>query len=180
VRGYLGATRRGYVDFGSCTCGPGRLPARWTRAQRVAVATGAGRAVVLPQIYATGGGNARAWATLAGWAWGRHPRRPIRIVGALTEVAACAGPPRRPCAGIDAAPQTAWVQLAAALGSAADDLRYATDLGYLPHGGAVHGPLAPVGGPVGFAAVLLAAAVASVAGGAYVVRRRTRGTRSRR
>src|SRR5947209_8943739 len=155
LAGYLAATTRGFVDVGSCTCPPlARLPAGWTLADLAAVATAAGRGVVVPQIYANAGGNATEWAALARWASAHH-RAPLRLAGVLTEQSACAGPPRRPCAGIDLDPVTAWRQLSARSGQS---LRWASDIGYLSAPGPVHpSALRPVlvalGGLAGAAAV---------------------------
>ena len=135
LAGYLAATTRGFVDIGSCTCPPlARLPAGWTLGDLVAVATASGRGVVVPQIYANAGGNATEWAALARWA-GSHHRPRLRLAGVLTEQSACAGPPRRPCAGIDLDPVTAWRQLSTRSGQS---LRWASDIGYLPAPGPVH------------------------------------------
>lgn len=175
VRGYLGATRRRLVDFGSCTCPPrAEPPAGWSREDRWAVATAGGRGDALPEIYAIGGGNASQWAALADWSRRHHPDRPVRLLGILTEVAACTGPPARACAGIDVSPETAWQQLSDALGGQAATLRYASDIGYLPRGGTVHGPLAPVGGPAGAAGLVLAALLLAGAGGTWLVQRARR------
>src|SRR5947199_238 len=73
LAGYLGATTRPFVDVGACTCPPlARLPAGWALADLAAVATAAGRGVVVPQIYANAGGNATEWAALARWASAHH------------------------------------------------------------------------------------------------------------
>jgi hypothetical protein len=159
VDGYLAATARGLVDTGSCTCPPfARLPAGWTLADRVAIATAAGRGVVVPQIYATAGGNATEWAALARWAV-RHHQPALQFAGVLTEQAACAGPPRRACAGIDLDPVSAWRQLSRTGGGS---LRWATDIGYLSAPGPVHGSvLRPV--LVALGGLALASAVATLA-----------------
>jgi hypothetical protein len=153
VDGYLDGTSRGLVDLGSCTCPPlARLPARWSLADLVTIATAGGRGVVVPQIYATAGGNATEWAALARWA-ARHRRGPVRFAGVLTETAACAGPPVRACAGIDLDPMTAWRQLSDRSGQ---QLRWASDIGYLSAPGPVHpGLLRPA---------LLAAGAVALAG----------------
>ena len=90
---------------------PRSRPTTGPREDVYAVAVGNGQAVVLPEIYATKGGNARAWGRMVAWSRIAHPEQPIRIIGALTEAGACAGPPKRSCPGIDLAP-------AAGLGSA--------------------------------------------------------------
>ena len=153
--GYLTTTSRPFVDVGSCTCPPlARLPAGWTLADLAAVAAAGGRGVVVPQIYANAGGNTTEWAALARWAETHH-HTPVRFAGVLTEQSACAGPPRRPCAGIDLDPVTAWRQLSARSGQS---LRWASDIGYLSAPGPVHpSALRPVlvalGGLAGAAAV---------------------------
>ena len=133
VEAYDASGSRPYVDFGSCTCPP--LPAQpanhWTTEDVYAVAVGDGRAVVLPEIYATKGGNARAWARVVAWSKQNHPDVPIHVVGALTEAAACLG---RSCNGIDLAPGPAWQQLATAL-TDPSDLTYSSDISYLPSPG---------------------------------------------
>ena len=174
VEAYDASGSRPYVDFGSCTCPP--LPAQpangWTTEDVYAVAVGDGRAQVLPEIYATKGGNARAWGRVVSWSRQMHPDLPIRVAGALTEVGACTG---RSCPGIDLAPRPAWAQLTAALGMATDagpDLRYLSDISYLPSPGRRHDdPLAPFGGPLGLALLVLAGAVISTGVVAYVRRR---------
>jgi hypothetical protein len=134
LAGYLAATKQPFVDVGSCTCPPyATVRAPWSLDDLAAVASARGRGSVLPQVYANAGGNAREWAALARWARA-HSRPPIRLDGVLTEQAACDGPPRRACAGIDASPRQAWRQLTAATGQ---QLRWASDIGYLPTSGAV-------------------------------------------
>jgi hypothetical protein len=138
--GYLASTGRGFVDVGSCTCPPlARLPSGWTRGDLAAIASAGGRGVVVPQIYATAGGNATEWAALARWA-AAHRRPAVRFAGVITEQAACAGPPRQACAGIDLDPMRAWRQLATSSGQ---PLRWATDIGYLAAPGAVHASVLP-------------------------------------
>lgn len=156
--GYLASSRRGFVDVGSCTCPPlARLPAAWTRSDLVAIAYAGGRGVVVPQIYATAGGNATEWAALARWAASTH-RPPVRFAGVLTEQAACNGPPRRACAGIDLDPLTAWRQLTTRSGQSP---RWASDIGYLSAPGPVHASaLGPVLLAVG--GLALAALVATL------------------
>ena len=135
LSGYLTSTTRGFVDVGSCTCPPlARLPGAWSLADLVAIAAAGGRGVVVPQIYANAGGNATEWAALARWAVAHH-RAPLRFAGVLTEQAACTGPPRRPCAGIDLDPVTAWRQLSTRSGQSP---RWASDIGYLSAPGPVH------------------------------------------
>jgi hypothetical protein len=140
VEAYEASGTRPYVNFGSCTCPPApSKPANgWTLEDVYAVSVGNGNAVVLPEIYATKGGNARAWARVATYAQQQHPDAPLHVVGALTELGACVGPPRRSCPGIDNPPAQAWSQLVAALPSTAD-LRYSTDISYLPEPGRKHG-----------------------------------------
>ena len=178
LAGYLAATTRGFVDVGSCTCPPlARLPAGWSRADLAAVATAGGRGVVVPQIYANAGGNATEWAALARWATAHH-HAPLRLAGVLTEQAACAGPPRRPCAGIDLDPVTAFRQLSARSGQS---LRWASDIGYLSAPGPVHpSALRPV--LIGLGALAGAAAVSTLGLLAWRSRgrRRPRRRRSRR
>lgn len=133
--GYLQATTRPFVDVGACTCPPfAQVTGGWSLRALADVAWAGGRGSVLPQIYARAGGNATEWATLATWAR-HHHRPPLHFAGVLTEQAACIGPPRRPCAGIDLDPASAWRQLSAASGQ---DLRWATDIGYLSAPGPVH------------------------------------------
>jgi hypothetical protein len=175
LTGYLDSTARSFVDVGSCTCPPlARLPAGWTRGDLADVATAGGRGVVVPQIYANAGGNATEWAALARWAT-THDHAPLRLAGVLTEQSACAGPPRRPCAGIDLDPVTAWRQLSARSGQS---LRWASDIGYLSAPGPVH-PSALR--PVLVALVALAGAAAVSTLGLIAWRsRRSRSGRTRR
>ena len=158
LAGYLASTTSGLVDVGSCTCPPlSRLPAGWSLADLAAIASAGGRGVVVPQIYANAGGNATEWAALERWAAAHH-RPPIRFAGVLTEQAACAGPPRRACAGIDLDPVTAWRQLSRRTGEA---LRWATDIGYL----SAPGPVRPSAlGPalLAFGVLALAGVVATL------------------
>src|SRR3954471_18586502 len=158
LAGYLASTARGFVDVGSCTCPPlSRLPAGWTLADLAAVAAAGGRGVVVPQIYANAGGNATEWAALARWAVAHH-HAPVHLAGVLTEQSACAGPPRRPCAGIDLDPVAAWRQLSVRSGQS---LRWATDIGYLSAPGPVHpSALRPV--LVALGALAAAAAVSTL------------------
>lgn len=171
VEGYLAGTSRPYVDYGSCTCPPfGPPPAPWTLADVYAVATGTGRASVLPQIYATAGSSAKEWALLAQTARTAQPAQPLRLIGVLTELAACTGPPVRDCRGIDNSPASAWGQLLRALsGPDAAELQYATDIGYLP----LPPTPAPQSAPV-LRAVSLALLVSAVVAGAVLERRRRR------
>ncbi|MDQ6648989.1 MAG: hypothetical protein M3Z02_02535 [Actinomycetota bacterium] len=170
VDGYLAGTSRPYVDFGSCTCPPfGPPPLPWSVDDVAAVATGRGRAGVLPQIYATAGGSAKEWALLARTAQQAHPDAPVRLLGVLTETAACAGPPARDCKGIDNPSAQAWGQLVKALAGVGDaDLAYASDIGYLT---APVRPAhrAPTAGLVG-----LSLLVAALVGGVLIERRRRR------
>jgi hypothetical protein len=174
--GYLAATTRGLVDLGSCTCPPlARLPATWSMADLVTIASAGGRGVVVPQIYATAGGNATEWAALGRWA-ARHHRGPVRLAGVLTETAACTGPPRRACAGIDLDPMTAWRQLSDRSGA---QLRWASDIGYLSAPGPVHpGLLRPA--LVALGALGLAGAVTTLGTLAWRSRRRRGRRRPRR
>jgi len=173
LAGYLASTTRGFVDVGSCTCPPlARLPVGWTLADLAAVARAGGRGVVVPQIYANAGGNATEWAALARWATSHH-HGPLRLAGVLTEQSACAGPPQRPCAGIDLDPVTAWRQLSTRSGQS---LRWASDIGYLSAPGPVHpSALRPVLIAIG---ALAGAAVVSTLG--LFAWRATRGGRRRR
>ena len=175
LSGYRGATTQPFVDVGACTCPPfARLPGTWSLADLVAVATAGKGAVVVPQIYATAGGNATEWAALARWA-SRHHLPALHFAGVLTEQAACAGPPARACAGIDLDPMTAWRQLSDRTGQ---QLRWASDIGYLEVPGAVHRALLrPALLAVGTLA--LAAAVATLVALAWRTRR-GRGGRGRR
>jgi hypothetical protein len=175
VEAYDAGGTRPYVDFGSCTCPPAPDPPanHWTTEDVYAVAVGDGRAVVLPEIYATKGGNARAWGRVAAWSVQHHPELPIRIAGALTEAGACSGPPKRSCPGIDLTPVPAWRQLTAALGLTTDpgpDLRYLTDISYLPQPGRRAGH--SIGGPLVVSLLVLVGAVISTAALAYARRRR--------
>lgn len=173
VDGYLASTSRGLVDVGSCTCPPlARLPAGWRLADLAAVAAADGRGVVVPQIYATAGGNATEWAALAHWARVHH-RPPVRLAGVLTEQSACVGPPRRACAGIDLDPVSAWRQLAARSGQ---PLRWATDIGYLAAPGPVH-PSALAPALLALGAIALAGTVTTLG---VVGWRARRGGRARR
>ncbi|MDX6222351.1 MAG: hypothetical protein QOD91_1405 [Frankiales bacterium] len=182
VEAYDASGTRPYVDFGSCTCPPApSTPANgWTLEDVYAVAVGDGSAAVLPEIYSTKGGNARAWGRVVAWSRQQHPEQPVRIVGALTQAGACSGPPKRSCPGIDVTALPAWGQLTGALGLTTDagpDLRYLTDISYLPQPPAKHRS-APIGAPLLTALVVLAGGLASTAALAYV--RRGHGTRRRR
>ena len=176
VEAYDASGTRPYINFGACICPPAPAqPANgWTREDVYAVSVGDGSAEVLPEIYATKGGNARAWGRMVAWSKQEHPDQPIRIIGAMTEAGACAGPPRRSCPGIDLEPRPAWVQLTAALNLTADagpDLRYLTDISYLPQPGRKHDqPLKTVGGYLGLSVLVLA--LISTAVVSYVRRRR--------
>ena len=180
LSGYLASTSRPFVDVGACTCPPfAQLPPTWSRTDLVAVGRAGGRGVVVPQIYANAGGNATEWAALARWA-GSHHLPALRFAGVLTEQAACAGPPARACAGIDLDPMSAWRQLSDRSGQ---QLRWASDIGYLSAPGPVHRALL---GPalLALGTLALAAAVATLAGSAWRTRRgrprRSRRSRRRR
>ena len=175
VEAYDASGTQSYVDFGSCTCPPAPDPPAngWTTEDVYAVAVGDGRAVVLPEIYATKGGNARAWGRVVTWSKVQHPALPVRLVGALTESGACAGPPKRSCPGIDLAPAPAWRQLTTVLRLTTDpgpDLRYLTDISYLPAPPAHH--RTPFGAPLVIGLLVLVGALFSTATLAYVRRRR--------
>lgn len=173
---YLQATSRPFVDVGACTCPPyARVQGSWTLADLAAVADAGGRGAVLPQIYARAGGNAIEWATLDRWAK-HHRGHGLRFAGVLTEQAACNGPPRRACAGIDLGPRAAWRQLQAATGQ---QVRWVTDLGYLNAPGPVHGSaLRPVLVAVG--SLALAGVVSTLGLLAWRSRRGGRPRRPRR
>ncbi|MDX6205071.1 MAG: hypothetical protein QOF39_1128 [Frankiales bacterium] len=171
VEAYDASGTRPYVDFGSCTCPPAPSPPanHWTTEDVYAVAVGDGRAVVLPEIYAPKGGNARAWGRVVAWSRTQHPELPVRIVGALTEAGACNGPPKRSCTGIDLTPGPAWAQLTTVLGLGSDpgpDLRYLTDISYLPVAPARHH--ARIGAPLLIALMMLVGALVSTAVLAFV------------
>jgi hypothetical protein len=163
VEAYDASGTRPYVDFGSCTCPPApSTPANgWTLEDVYAVAVGNGAALVLPEIYATQGGNARAWARVVAYAQQQHPDAPIHVVGALTELGACVGPPKRSCPGIDNPPAQAWGQLMSTLPTTAG-LRYSTDISYLPQPGHRHGR-AVLRQPLVLALAVLVLGVASTA-----------------
>lgn len=172
--GYLASTSRGFVDVGACTCPPySAVTGRWSLGALVDVAWADGRGVVLPQIYATAGGNAREWATLAAWAR-RHRQPPVRLAGVLTEQAACLGPPPRSCLGIDVGPVVAWRQLSRASGQ---QLRWATDIGYLPVSRRLHGSSVLRTTAYAAGAFLVAAAVSTLV--VIEVRNRRRSPRRR-
>jgi hypothetical protein len=172
--GYLASTARGFVDVGACTCPPySAVTGRWSLGALVDVAWADGRGVVLPQIYATAGGNAREWATLAAWAR-RHRKPPVRLAGVLTEQAACLGPPPRSCLGIDVGPVVAWRQLSRASGQ---QLRWATDIGYLPVSRRLHGSSVLRTTAYAAGAFLVAAAVSTLV--VIGVRNRRRSPRRR-
>jgi hypothetical protein len=172
VEAYDASGERPYVDFGNCTCPkpPAAAANGWTDEDVYAVAVGDGRAEALPEIYATKGGNAREWGQLVAWSQQQHPQQPIRVLGVLTEAGACAGPPKRTCDGIDLAPAPAWSQLTVALGLSADpgpDLRFLTDISYLPAPGVRHGT-AVFRRPLVIALLVLVAALVSTAVVAFV------------
>jgi hypothetical protein len=174
VEAYDASGTRPYVDFGSCTCPPAPDPPanHWTTEDVYAVAVGDGRAVVLPEIYATKGGNARAWGRVVAWSKTQHPELPVRIVGALTEAGACNGPPKRSCRGIDLTPAPAWAQLTGVLdptSATGPDLRYLTDISYLPTPPAKHH--ARIGAPLVIGLAVLVGALVSTAVLAAVRRR---------
>lgn len=175
--GYLAATTRPFVDVGACTCPPyARVSGPWSLRDLVDVAWAHGRGVVLPQIYATAGGNAREWETLAVWAR-RHRGPPVRFTGVLTEQAACLGPPPRACVGIDADPVTAWRQLVRATGQR---LRWASDIDYLPASHRLHGSSVLRTTAYAAGAFLVAAATSTLVTLAVRNRRRGRPRRGRR
>lgn len=163
LAGYVEATVRPFVDFGDCPCTPGQaLPTGWTRDDRAALA-GAGS--VLPQQYRTSGIDARRWASLDADVR-RRSGHPTQVLGVLTQIRACSGPPARDCAGTDQRPTESLASLSAALGRGVSE---ATDIGYL-----APPPAVPPGGSrwrvVAGAVVLVLLAV----GAAVRTRRRTR------
>ena len=178
LSGYRATTARPFVDVGACTCPPfARLPTSWSPADLVAVATAGAGAVVVPQIYATAGGNATEWAALARWA-SRHRLPAVHFAGVLTEQAACAGPPARACAGIDLDPVSAWRQLSDRTGQ---PLRWASDIGYLEAPGPVHRALLRPA-LLALGTLALAGAIATLAALAWRSRRgqHSRGSRGGR
>jgi hypothetical protein len=72
------------TDASSDACANG-----WTVADVFHISTGAARTVAaLPQIYRTDGIQARQWAAISGWGV-RTGAGPLRVVGVLTQEAAC-------------------------------------------------------------------------------------------
>jgi hypothetical protein len=69
--------------------------------------------VTLPEIYNTGGANARQWANLSLWGV-NHSYYPIWFAGTFTEWTRCQNPGAG-CSGIDNKPSTGWCQLQASL-----------------------------------------------------------------
>jgi hypothetical protein len=65
--------------------------------------------ITLPEIYNTGGANARQWANLSLWGV-NHGYLPIWFAGTLTEWSRCQNPGVS-CTGIDNPPDTGWCQL---------------------------------------------------------------------
>ena len=176
LSGYLAGTSRPFVDVGACTCPPfARLPSTWSLADLASIAAAGGRGVVVPQIYATAGGNATEWAALARWAMRRHGPT-LHFAGVLTEQAACAGPPARACAGIDLGPAAAWRQLSDRSGQ---QLRWASDIGYLDAPGPVHRALLRPA-LLALGTLALAGAVATLGALAWRTRRGRRPRRRRR
>jgi hypothetical protein len=94
----------------------------------------------------------------------------------LTEQAACTGPPARACAGIDLDPVTAWRQLSSRSGQ---QLRWATDIGYLPAPGPVHRALLRPA-LLALGTLALAGAIATLGALAWRTRRGRRLRRRRR
>lgn len=114
VRGYLAATKAGLVFNGSADgCSPARPFAGcnrgWTMRDLAWVAGVAapGRMTVLPQIYNRT--MARQWAQIARTA--ATQGRPLRILGPLTETAACRGIPACPTMPSAAAWRVLWGSL---------------------------------------------------------------------
>ena len=172
ARGYLGATRRPLVDFGDCGCTPGQaLAGGWTRADRAAVAAAG---AVLPQQYRTNGVDAARWGSLE-----RDVRRlyghPLDVLGVLTEVRACAGPPARDCAGIDLGPDEAVARLSRALGR---PVPAASDIGYLAPPPPPAAATGAAGGPGRRTTVVTVVALVATAAAAVGLRAR-RGPRRR-
>ena len=85
----------------------------WTVGDVYQVSTGAAPSVVaLPQIYRTDGTQARQWGYISQWGV-QHGGGPLRVVGALSQQAACRQQPG--CARTDNSPDAARQQLSQAL-----------------------------------------------------------------
>lgn len=133
VDGYHGATERTLVNYGDLAGCPGdRLPRggdcgtpehpEWS-VEDVWHVTGHPNTVNFPTIYVSSGVQARQWRNLSRYGLNRHGR-PLRFIGALSQIAACA---ERPCNHrARNSPGTAWSQLRSLL--AADPAFGSADL----------------------------------------------------
>jgi hypothetical protein len=105
------------------TARPGPCANGWTQEDHWYVSWGAPLARVVPEIYATGGGNAASWQQLVLYSTLAHPERPpMRIDGVMTQRQAveqvCGiAPLKSDCDGVENTPEQAWAQLSARLAS---------------------------------------------------------------
>jgi hypothetical protein len=120
VDAYVQGTSRTLVAAGSAdgcptdasteSCAQG-----WTVADVFHISTGAASSVVaLPQIYRTDGIQARQWAAISAWG-ARSDKGPLRVVGALSQRAACRQ--KSGCPNTDNSASDARDQLTKALAS---------------------------------------------------------------
>lgn len=129
VDGFVGATSRPLINFGSCDGCPTALnPLQqpnngWTVEDVWYISAGANNTLALPEIYLTGGIHADQWYRISLHGYIAHNRR-IDFAGTLTQYAACQ---ERGCAGTDNTPAQGWSQLHRAVNL---DIRTATEV---PH-----------------------------------------------
>jgi hypothetical protein len=101
----------------------------WSQEDVYYVSYGAAPSVPMPQIYSTGGGNARSWQQISLYSYLRYGFR-IEIAGPLSQSGACGQPPG--CAtGTNNTSTQAWTQLWTELNNnvnTAQDLLFSADI----------------------------------------------------
>lgn len=113
VDGFVGATSRPLINFGSCDGCPTALnplqdPANGWKVEDIwYISAGARNTLALPEIYLTGGIHADQWYRVSLHGHIMHNKR-IPFAGTLTQFAACQ---ERGCAGTDNTPAQGWAQL---------------------------------------------------------------------
>jgi hypothetical protein len=129
VDGFVNATDRPLINFGSCDGCPTALnPTQqpnngWTVDDVWYISAGARNTLALPEIYLTGGVHADQWYRVSLHGYIVHGKR-IPFAGTLTQYAACQ---ERGCNGTDNTPARGWSQLNTAVNL---DIRTATTISF--------------------------------------------------
>ncbi len=121
-----------FGDAGGCpqsgtTSTPGYCNNGWTQDDVDYVSRGSGFSFAIPEIYSTGGGNAKSWQQLSLYSYLKYGSK-IFLKGPLTQMGACG---QKGCSGTDNTPSAGWNQLWDRLNAdsrTAQSLTWSTDI----------------------------------------------------